>query len=357
MDTLIAILQLVIVISALIIIHEIGHFVAMRIFKVEVEEFGLGFPPKARTLFTWRGVEYTLNWLPFGGFVRPKGENDPTIPGGLANANPWVRIAVYAAGPLMNLLVGVILYALMFSQVGKPIYDQVIVMQVAENSPAAEAGLLEGDLITYLNETTIDSSTILRENIYANLGKEIDLTLVRDDQRIETSLTPRTLDQIPKNEGSIGIIMGNPSTPINVIQALPQGVIATANHSYLLVTLPAQIIKGAIEPSDARLVGYKGMYDIYQDRRVAEQPIPDTDINLNVIGFFTTITISLGILNLFPIPALDGGRILFILPELIFRKRIPPHLENWINVISFMALIAIFLYINVLDFTNPVQLP
>jgi regulator of sigma E protease len=76
-----------------------------------------------------------------------------------------------------------------------------------------------------------------------------------------------------------------------------------------------------------------------------------------VIGFFTTITLSLGILNLMPIPALDGGRILFTLPELLFRKRIPPEFENWVNLISFTLLIGLFIYINIMDFTNPIQLP
>jgi regulator of sigma E protease len=98
------------------------------------------------------------------------------------------------------------------------------------------------------------------------------------------------------------------------------------------------------------------MYDVYQQVRDRE-PIPGAPPSLNVLGFFTTITISLGILNLMPIPALDGGRILFTLPEIVIRRRIPVELQNLINMISFAAIIILFLYINLLDFTNPVQLP
>jgi regulator of sigma E protease len=86
--------------AGLILIHEFGHFVAARLMKIEVEEFGLGFPPRLVTLFTWKETRFSLNWIPLGGFVRPKGENDPSIPDGLAAANPWKRLFVLFAGPL-----------------------------------------------------------------------------------------------------------------------------------------------------------------------------------------------------------------------------------------------------------------
>src|SRR5512139_2428393 len=97
----------ILAIVALIIVHEFGHFLASRLLGVEVEEFGLGFPPRLLTMFVAGGTKFTLNAIPLGGFVRPKGENDPSVPGGLAAASPWVRLVVLFAGPLMNLLVGV----------------------------------------------------------------------------------------------------------------------------------------------------------------------------------------------------------------------------------------------------------
>src|SRR3990172_323177 len=152
-----AIAQFVGALAALIIIHELGHFFASRLLGVEVEEFGLGFPPRILTLFTAGGTRFSLNLIPLGGFVRPKGENDPSVPGGLAAASPWVRLAVVSAGPLANLAVGVILYALIFARVGMPITNQVLVVEVAENSPAQQAGLLPGDLIVRVNEVEVDS--------------------------------------------------------------------------------------------------------------------------------------------------------------------------------------------------------
>ena len=91
------------VFAGVIITHEFGHFIVARLLNVEVEEFGIGFPPRITTLFRWKGTEFTLNWLPLGGFVRPKGENDPNIPGELAASSPWTRLAVLFAGPTVNL--------------------------------------------------------------------------------------------------------------------------------------------------------------------------------------------------------------------------------------------------------------
>ena len=128
-NILIRIAELALGLAALIIIHEFGHFSAARLFKIPVEEFGLGFPPRVATLFTSGGTKFTLNLLPIGGFVRPKGENNPDIPDGLAAANPWKRLGVLIAGPMANLLVGVVLYAMIINRIGSPIPDQVQVVE------------------------------------------------------------------------------------------------------------------------------------------------------------------------------------------------------------------------------------
>lgn len=354
MDGLVTIIQLVLAISALIILHEIGHFAAARLIKIEVEEFGLGFPPRAIKLFKYRGTEYTLNWLPLGGFVRIKGEGDPSIPDGLAAANPWKRIFVYAAGPAMNLLAAVVLYAILISQVGVADTDKVIVLEVDAGSPAALAGMQADDHILRANDLEIDSTIALRNEIYANLGEEMSIEVQRNGEQLNFTMVPRT--NPPEGEGAVGIIMGNPTRSIGWLEAIPQGALATADHIVALATLPGEVIKGTIEPELARPVGYKGMYDLYQDVQEVET-VPGAPPSFNVIWFFTTITISLGVINLFPIPALDGGRILFALPEILIGRRIPVEWQNAINVISFTLLILLFVYINILDFTNPVQIP
>ena len=114
-------------IAVLILLHEFGHFIAARLLKVEIEEFGIGFPPRMVTLFERNGTIFSLNWLPLGGFVRPKGENDPDIEGGLAAASPWVRLGVLFAGPLTNILVGIILGTFLFYSIGDLVQEKVLV--------------------------------------------------------------------------------------------------------------------------------------------------------------------------------------------------------------------------------------
>jgi regulator of sigma E protease len=433
METLSPIVQLVVVISALIILHEIGHFLGARLFKIDVEEFGIGFPPRmlrlwrSKSKFTLDGTEitvplgirllqdlevgkwvdvvterrkedgtyflkkitflnpmvdvletkrelvddntvhlrgetqsthlgtlYSLNWLPLGGFCRIKGEGDLSSPDGLAAANPWKRLVVYFFGPMMNLIVGVILYAVIFIQLGSFDSSKVLILDIVPNSPADQAGLQVGDIIQELDGQIIDSTNRLHDAIYANLGKPIRLTVSRGNEAQTVSLVPR--ENPPAGEGAIGITMGNPTIPINWIQALPLGVAATYDHAIALATLPADVIRGTIAPQEARPVGYKGMYDIYQNVREREL-VPGAPESFNIIYFFTTITISLGVLNLLPIPALDGGRILFTLPEIIFRRRIPIGVQNLVNMIGFLVMIGLFFYINYLDFAQPIQLP
>jgi len=432
MSSIPTILQLFIVLSALIILHEIGHFIGARLFKLEVDEFGIGIPPKM--LGFWRrkgsfsvsgtrikipggikfqqdlevgmwvdatmqrqedstlllqkievlnpalhelttkrelladgkdlvrgevtevnqGMLFTLNWLPLGGFVKIRGEGDPSVPEGLAMSNPWKRLVVYAFGPLMNLLMGVILYSVIVSQLGMPDPTQVLVIEVAPGSPAESAGLQVDDQIIDIAGTDIRSMSTIHDVISSNLGVETQLTYMRDGETHVVSLVPR--ENPPEGEGAIGIVMGNPTEQISWFEAIPYGVASTYNHSIALITLPAQVIKGAVSPEQARPVGYKGMYDIYQNVQEREL-VPGAPQSLNTIWFFTTITISLGILNLLPIPALDGGRILFVLPEIVFRRRIPIEVQNLINMVSFTIMILLFFYINYLDFANPVQLP
>jgi regulator of sigma E protease len=352
LDILGSLLQFIGAIAALILIHEIGHFVAARLVGIEVEEFGIGFPPRLVTLFEAGGTKFSLNWLPVGGFVRPKGENDPTVPGGFSASGPWARIAVLLAGPAMNLMAGAILFAAIFSRMGMPVFRAVEIIEVVPDTPASGAGLLPGDLITKINTTDIDNSQILQDSIYANLGQTIELEIERGGEILQVSLIPR--DNPPPNEGAIGIVMTTASTihQVTLGESLVLGVGAVFEQIRTLVTLPAQLIQGTIASEDARLVGYKGMFDIYQELRETEVEA-GTPAGVGALFFAATISVSLGLLNLLPIPALDGGRILFTLPEILLRRRIPPAYESVINLVSLAMLLLLMLYINIQDFVNP----
>jgi regulator of sigma E protease len=136
----------------------------------------------------------------------------------------------------------------------------------------------------------------------------------------------------------------NPTSPVSIGTAITRGVGATFEQIRALFLLPVRLLQGQASPEEGRLLGYKGMFDIFLYLR-------------SPLWFFMAISISLGILNLFPIPALDGGRIVLILPEIFFKKRIPAQYENMIHMVGFTLLLFLLIYINVQDFINPIQLP
>ncbi len=355
---ILTLLQFIIALGLLLFFHELGHFLVARLFNIEVEEFGFGFPPRLVRLFTWKGTEFTLNWIPFGAFVRPKGENDPEVAGGLAAANPWVRFSVLIGGPLMNVLIGIVLFSVMFMRIGAPITNIVQVEQVSSGSPAAQAGLKVGDQILSINGTKIDNMEGLRSLVQNYLGKQITMVYRRAGQDASTSLTPRA--NPPANQGPLGIVMGNPSNPVTIAQAFPTAVLTTFDQARQFVLLPVRLIRGQANPQDARVVGPKGMFDIYQEAVKQDQAASATSAStpaVSVLGLMGSISVALGLTNLLPIPALDGGRILFVLPEILFRRRVPAQYENLVHLIGFAALLLLMGYITFQDFANPIFKP
>lgn len=367
-ETVLTWIVFILAFGGMVLIHEFGHFIVARLCGIEVEEFGIGLPtPKALTLFTWQGTRFTLNWLPLGGFVRPKGENDPNIPGGLAAANPWKRLAVLFAGPLMNLLAAVIIYTIIFNRVGVPDTTRVLISSVTPESPAAAAGFQGGDIFVSGNGQPISSYEQLRAIIDSNVDTPITFIVDRSGDDVE-------LVAIPKMNGTekramIGVGLGVPfKQQASIGETLGLGVEYTAYSVRALISLPAQLMRGTIAPEQGRIIGLKGIYDVLQQSvshdvqassdnttapAASTEPI---DQPVRTLELLASLTISLGVFNLFPFPALDGGRIIFILPELIFRRRVSPQIENLVHGMGMAVLLLFMLYVNVMDFVNPANI-
>jgi len=358
MSVFLLILQVVIVLGILIFFHELGHFLAARAVGVPIEEFGFGLPPRLFKITEWQGTEITLNWIPFGGFVRPKGEADETVEGGMAAAPAWKRLVIAVSGPLMNFLIGIILLVVIFGAVGTPVSDQAMITQVAPNSPAMAVGLLPGDIVTQVDGQPIEDIEALISIIAERAGNPITITVLRGDQTEILTLTPR-LDP-PPGEGAMGVALGNPLKPTPFFQSVGYAFEATGFIIRETLLLPVRLIRGSVDPALARPVGYKGIYDIYSQAVEMDQEtsLPTAEpLPVFTLSIIANITLALGITNLLPIPALDGGRILFTLPELLTGKRIPQEWENAVNTVSFLLLILLMVVITVLDFTNPIVFP
>ncbi|NOZ00027.1 MAG: site-2 protease family protein [Chloroflexi bacterium] len=356
-------LVFVAVFAGVILIHEIGHFVVGRLFKVEIEEFGVGLPPRILTLFRWQGTDFTLNWLPLGGFNRFKGENDPNVPGGLAAASPWVRMAVLLAGATMNLLAGVLVFSILYTQTGVPDFNTVQVYEVSPGSPADQAGLLTNDIILAVGGEPVNDDGQLRAIIHDYLDRPLPMTVQRGDQVVELTAVP--LSSRTVEEGALGFVPGpGYIAPASWFATLPYSVRMTVAQGQQILLLPAQLIRGTLSPEEGRFLGFKGIYDIFQqtvDRDVESRTMPSAAAAPAGPTYFTLrliamLTITLGVFNLLPFPALDGGRILFVLYEIILRRRVPPEFENVVHAVGMMILLAFMLYVNVMDFINPVNI-
>jgi len=359
MDTLLStvlnILEFILAFGALVFLHELGHFIAARSNKIEVEEFGFGYPPKIFRLFRAGGTDFTMNWIPFGGFCRMKGEAGDTLEvGSFMAANPWCRLATLLGGPITNLLIGMLLIAFLFTRVGAPDLTKVKIIEIAPNSPAA-ADLMVGDIITQLNGKSVDSTDKLTQLVLPNLGNEITLTILRDGNPLKVSITPRV--KSPEGEGAMGVTISNPVNKITYLQAIPMAFISTMDQGYQLLMLPVRLISGQIAASDARMVSVKGIYDIYAQVQTIdkqEAAIDPSVKGLTVLNFLAMISIALGFTNLLPIPALDGGHILFLIPEILFKKRVKPELEGRVHFIGYVILMGLMVVMVINDIINPV---
>jgi regulator of sigma E protease len=312
------------------------------------------------------GTLFSINWLPLGGFVRPKGENDPNVPGGLASANPWKRLGVLIAGPLMNLITAVVVFSLLISFEGVPVPGSVKIDSVGANSPAQQAGIQSGDILLSINGQKVTEVTAAIAMIKSNLDKPVELLMDRNGKQVTITATP--LSSRKASEGALGIGLGSATRPATVWESVSGGAVITAVQAAVLVYLPVALIRGAIAPADARLVGFKGIFDMFgvavnedvtsrQEAAAAPSGAASPQPTNWTLGLIGILSISLGVMNLLPIPALDGGRILFTLPEILFHKRIPPERENMINGIAMLMLIMLMLFVNIMDFINPAKIP
>ncbi len=354
-ETVLSIIEFILVFGALVFMHELGHFIFARLNKIEVEEFGFGYPPRMIKLFKAGGTEFSLNWIPFGGFCRMKGEaGDILEVGSFHAANPWRRLTTLLGGPVINLLIGMVIIAILFTRTGAPDFRKVEISAISPGSPAADA-LQVGDVIQQVNDTEIDNLSKVTQMITPNLGKEIALTILRGTESLVINIVPR--EEYPADEGPMGIVISNPVVKIGFIGAIPMAFSTTIDQGVQLLMLPVRLISGQIAPKDARMVSVKGIYDIFAQVQTLDKKEAAEDPSmkgLNVMWFTAVISIALGFTNLLPIPALDGGHIIFLIPEILFKKRVKPELEGRVHMVGYVLLMALMVVLVINDIINPV---
>jgi len=355
MSILWAIGGFILVLTPVVLIHEIGQLAAAKLSKIRVDEFGFGLPPRAAKLAERNGTIYSLNWIPLGGFVRPAGEDDPSVPGGFASASKKARFFVLISGAGANFLAALLIFWLALV-IGPPAIE---VAQVYDGSPAQEAGLLAGDVIISAAGVRADSSMALREVVDQNAGSPISVTILRDGQEVIVTLVPRRPGEFDAtNDGPIGVGLtaatGGERISRGPIEAAVSSLDFMWQNIALYGRLPGMLISGEITPQEARPVSVVGISQIAG--QAAESSASSGSL-YPILTMAAFINIALGLTNLLPIPALDGGRILFIIIEAIRGRRIEPERESMVHVIGMLVLLGLMVLLIFQDIVNPIVPP
>lgn len=344
-----AILIACVSIISLMVIHELGHFLVALVFKMPIEEFGLGLPPRliARKVGS---VLVSLNLLPFGAFVRIKGEEEKEKKEGFNTFPAWQRALVLVAGVVSNWLTAVVLLTIVAGSWGLPyaMSDEAIapqaqlqVMTVASNSPAEEAGVKSGDWIISVGTSeamrVTNHLSEFTEFVDLHRGETIKLQLEKPKGLVAVSLIPR--ESPPAGEGSIGISFARVSVQHYAWWEAPRaGLMATVNQTIAIPLSLGAVFSGWIHHQatpGASLVGPIG---------IGQMIMQTSQLGWGyLLQFVAMIAIYFSLFNIFPLPALDGGRLLFLAIEGIMRKSISPKIKEGLNssfLILFMILLA-----------------
>lgn len=468
-DALSAVVAFIVVLIPAVLIHELGHFLMAKLVGITILEFGIGMPPRIVKLFTLGGTDYTLNWLPLGGFVRPLGEDmvrqmgadaleadrQEAIERGVGKAmsvneaKPPARVLFLAGGALMNFLFAIVLFTIIgtmgipvitgglvsvihvdpnsalaaagvqrgdvisrldgtafdsgaelldklatvdgtatlevvrpatepngsdqtlslnytsSSAQATPAQSYPIVVGVAPGSPAETAGLQPDDLVKAFNGVPVDSVKTLQTMTSEHLDQTVTLTLLRGREDVTLDVKPRS--NPPSGEGAIGVTISdgfvNPVFGLTyqegqrrTLQSLALG--DAIQYSFMRVgdvfqtiaSIPGELLRGTADPASLRITSPIG---ISQVGGVFLQESIERNQPGIILEFMALISIALGLTNLLPIPALDGGRILFVLIEIIRGRPIAPEREGMVHLVGLALLLSLMVVVLLNDIANP----
>jgi regulator of sigma E protease len=365
------IILFLVVLAVLIFVHELGHFMVAKKSGIRVDEFAIGFPPK---IFGWiKGeTKYVLNLIPFGGYVKIFGENpdDESMTGAdsarsFVNAKRWKQVCVLLAGIGMNIVFAWILISISFmfgslitlgdnaSGYSKYVKDShVVITAVASSSPAQKAGLMQGDTLLMITTSAGQiygsasgqelSSVLVRQAVDGSADKPILISYKRNDEVKEISILPELNSS--ENKKVIGVYMENVGVvKLNPFLALWEGgKLTITTFKQVAVGLGIFLFNAVRGQGDfSQVSGPVGIVGLVGDA---------ANFGLAYfLGFVAFISLNLAVINLIPFPALDGGRVLFSIIEVIIRRPIKPQIANTLNTLGFFILIALMVVITYRD--------
>lgn len=349
MTTLVA---FVVVVGVIVFVHELGHFLAAKLSGVRVEVFSLGFPPKAMSR-KWGETEYQLAWIPLGGYVKMSGmadesrdDNfDPDDPRGFMRQTFPKKVFIIVSGVLMNVVLAWILYSLTTWQGGLSKLEGTTLTMVAEDSPAARAGLAVGDRIVAVGGTEVTDWGELTRIIRASPQRSLPIVWVRGDSMMSATVTPEPAAEFSLEKartdtvGKIGIVGTLIIQPVGPFKSILYGAIQVAYTIRLNVVSLAALLSGNASIGD--LTGPIGIAKLSGESARAGW--------LDFLSFIAMISVSIGFLNIMPIPMLDGGHLVFIFLEAALRRPIPTKVKEGIMKLGLAALLTLVIVVSYHD--------
>ena len=340
------IIFIILVFGVIIFIHELGHFLVAKKCGIPVTEFAIGMGPTLYH-FTRKETKYCIKLLPIGGYCMMMGEDENSEdPNAFNNKPVWARISVVAAGAVFNFILAFLLSIILITFSG---YDSTEIKLVAENSAAYDAGILEGDVITEFDGKNVyNFREVLVYMQFHQSDEPITLSIERNGEEKEITLTPRYVEE--SGVYQIGISCGQQAAK-NVFQVIKYSVLEVRYWiKTTFLSLKALITGQVGMESVSGPVGIASMMNDTLDE--ANEVGGLSVVLLNVINFCVLISANLGVMNLLPIPALDGGRLLFLIIEAIRRKKIPPEKEAVVHMIGFALLLVFMAFVMFNDIKN-----
>lgn len=317
--------------------HEFGHFILAKKNGIDVEEFAIGMGP-ALCSKEYKGTKYAIRLFPIGGYCA-MGEDEAATdsPNNFNNKSVWARISVIAAGPIFNFILAFVFAVILTAMVG---YDPPVVREVEQGYPAAEAGIQKGDIIVKMGNKKIN---IYREiSIYNQFhqGEDVEITYIHDGKKQTVTLTPKMDEE--SGYTRIGIT-GSGNTKANIFTSIQYGVYEV--KFWICTTLESlkMLITGQIGAD--QLSGPVGIVSVVDNTYKQSKSYGLFIVIAQMLNIAILLSANLGVMNLLPLPALDGGRLVFLFVEAIRRKRIPPEKEGYVHLVGIALLMMLMVFV------------
>ena len=335
----------IVIFSILVMIHEAGHFVAAKSFGVKVHEFSIGMGPAIVKKQKGETV-YCVRWLPIGGYVKLEGEDSASEDANALNKQvKWKRIVIMAAGSFMNLVLGLIISMILIAPI--PELNAPIIGEMTDNSAVQAAGLQVGDRVVKINNTKINTLMDSIFELTRTKEKPVLVTVERNNERFTKQITPIEVASGQYALGFYGTAVKN--TPLKTIE---YGFYQSAFVAKSIWIALGDLASGKGLANLSGPVGIVGAIGGAVDQTVKVNVWAGIQ---ELLWLFMLITINLGVFNLLPLPALDGGRIFFVFVEAIIRRPIPPEKEGMVHLIGFVFLIGLMLFASYNDIVRLIQ--